>query len=159
MTAREPVDAVTVDATVIGIRRAGVQAHAVERCQACRALSRFEPALLEERADPDVQSDADVARVVREGVLPDGRSTLGMPSTVFHPLSDEDLGAIMTAEQGKPLFESVGEVAYGASFYFMALVLRFMPVGIVYAIWSGLGIVFIALIGGELSCVEETEVE
>ena len=28
----------------------------------------------------------------------------------------EDLGAIMTAEQGKPLFESIGEVAYGASF-------------------------------------------
>ena len=28
----------------------------------------------------------------------------------------EDLGAIMTAEQGKPLFESVGEIAYGAGF-------------------------------------------
>lgn len=28
----------------------------------------------------------------------------------------DDLGAIMTAEQGKPLFESVGEIAYGASF-------------------------------------------
>jgi succinate-semialdehyde dehydrogenase/glutarate-semialdehyde dehydrogenase len=28
----------------------------------------------------------------------------------------DDLGAIMTAEQGKPLFESVGEVAYGSSF-------------------------------------------
>ena len=28
----------------------------------------------------------------------------------------DDLGVIMTAEQGKPLFESVGEVAYGASF-------------------------------------------
>jgi small multidrug resistance pump len=29
----------------------------------------------------------------------------------------------------------------------MALALKFMPVGIVYAIWSGLGIVFIAAIG------------
>lgn len=38
-------------------------------------------------------------------------------------------------------------VAYGFSFYMMALTLRFMPVGIVYAIWSGLGIVFIAIIG------------
>ncbi len=28
----------------------------------------------------------------------------------------DDLGAIMTAEQGKPLFESVGEIGYGASF-------------------------------------------
>jgi succinate-semialdehyde dehydrogenase/glutarate-semialdehyde dehydrogenase len=28
----------------------------------------------------------------------------------------QDLGAIMTAEQGKPMFESVGEIGYGASF-------------------------------------------
>ena len=38
-------------------------------------------------------------------------------------------------------------VAYAASFWFMAVALRTMPVGIVYAIWSGLGIVFIAAIG------------
>lgn len=38
-------------------------------------------------------------------------------------------------------------VAYGASFYFMAYALKYMPVSIVYAIWSGLGIVFIAIIG------------
>lgn len=38
-------------------------------------------------------------------------------------------------------------VAYGISFYLLAQVLRVMPVGIVYAIWSGLGIVFIAAIG------------
>lgn len=38
-------------------------------------------------------------------------------------------------------------VAYGFSFYMMGLTLRYMPVGIVYAIWSGLGIVMIAAIG------------
>ena len=38
-------------------------------------------------------------------------------------------------------------VAYAVSFYLMALTLKFMPVGIVYAIWSGLGIVSIAAIG------------
>ncbi|MBW4708881.1 QacE family quaternary ammonium compound efflux SMR transporter [Roseobacter sp. YSTF-M11] len=38
-------------------------------------------------------------------------------------------------------------VAYGISFYLLALALRLMPVGIVYAIWSGLGIVLIAVIG------------
>ncbi|WP_299959242.1 SMR family transporter [uncultured Roseobacter sp.] len=38
-------------------------------------------------------------------------------------------------------------VAYGISFYLLALTLRFMPVGVVYAIWSGLGIVCIASIG------------
>lgn len=37
--------------------------------------------------------------------------------------------------------------AYGFSFYMMGLTLKFMPVGIVYSIWSGLGIVFIAAIG------------
>ena len=37
--------------------------------------------------------------------------------------------------------------AYGFSFYMMGLTLRYMPVGIVYAIWSGLGIVMIAAIG------------
>jgi small multidrug resistance pump len=38
-------------------------------------------------------------------------------------------------------------IAYGISFYLLALALKFMPVGVVYAIWSGLGIVFIACIG------------
>ncbi|MCV3270874.1 SMR family transporter [Roseobacter sinensis] len=38
-------------------------------------------------------------------------------------------------------------LAYGISFYLLALTLRFMPVGVVYAIWSGLGIVLIAAIG------------
>jgi small multidrug resistance pump len=38
-------------------------------------------------------------------------------------------------------------IGYAASFYFMALTLKVMPVGIVYAIWSGLGIVLIAGLG------------
>ena len=38
-------------------------------------------------------------------------------------------------------------IAYGVSFYLLAQTLRVMPVGIVYAIWSGLGIVLIAAIG------------
>lgn len=38
-------------------------------------------------------------------------------------------------------------VAYGVSFYLLGKTLAFMPVGIVYAIWSGLGIVLIAAIG------------
>jgi len=36
--------------------------------------------------------------------------------------------------------------AYVLSFYLMALTLRSMNLGVVYAIWSGLGIVFIAAI-------------
>ena len=38
-------------------------------------------------------------------------------------------------------------VAYAVSFYLLSLTLRFMPVGIMYALWSGLGIVLIELIG------------
>ncbi len=41
-------------------------------------------------------------------------------------------------------------VGYGAAFYFMMLVLRTLPVGITYAIWSGLGIVLVALVGAVL---------
>ncbi len=36
---------------------------------------------------------------------------------------------------------------YGASFYFMTLTLRTLPVSLTYAIWSGLGIVLIGLAG------------
>ncbi|MET3790244.1 small multidrug resistance pump [Aquamicrobium terrae] len=38
-------------------------------------------------------------------------------------------------------------VGYACAFFFLALPLRTMPVGIVYAIWSGAGIIFITTIG------------
>ncbi len=38
-------------------------------------------------------------------------------------------------------------LAYGIGFYLLSLTLRYMPVGVMYAIWSGLGIVLIAIIG------------
>ena len=37
--------------------------------------------------------------------------------------------------------------SFGAAFCFLAMVLKSIPVGVAYAIWSGLGIVFISLIG------------
>ena len=56
--------------------------------------------------------------------------------------------ALQASQQFSRLVPSVIVViAYAASFYFMAIVLRFLPVGITYAIWSGLGIVLIAAIG------------
>ena len=36
---------------------------------------------------------------------------------------------------------------YGIAFYFLSLALRGIPVGIAYAVWSGVGIVLISLIG------------
>lgn len=38
-------------------------------------------------------------------------------------------------------------IGYGAAFYFMTLVLRTIPIGVTYAIWSGVGIVLIAIVG------------
>jgi small multidrug resistance pump len=38
-------------------------------------------------------------------------------------------------------------VCYLGAFYFLSIVLKTIPVGIAYAIWSGLGIVMISIIG------------
>jgi small multidrug resistance pump len=38
-------------------------------------------------------------------------------------------------------------IGYVAAFYFLSLALRTIPVGIAYAIWSGIGIALIAFIG------------
>lgn len=38
-------------------------------------------------------------------------------------------------------------IGYGFAFYFLSLTLRVMPVGIMYAIWSGAGIVLITALG------------
>lgn len=56
--------------------------------------------------------------------------------------------ALQASQQFSRLWPSVlVVVSYGIAFYLLGLTLKFMPVGIVYAIWSGLGIVFIAIIG------------
>ena len=38
-------------------------------------------------------------------------------------------------------------LGYGVTFYFLSLTLDSIPVGVSYALWSGIGIVFISLIG------------
>lgn len=38
-------------------------------------------------------------------------------------------------------------VGYALAFYFLSLTLRTMPVGLIYAVWSGAGIVLITAIG------------
>lgn len=46
------------------------------------------------------------------------------------------------------LWPTLGMAAcYLAAFWFLSLTLRTVPVGLAYAIWSGLGIVLISLIG------------
>ena len=52
------------------------------------------------------------------------------------------------SEEFSKLWPSVVTViGYAAAFYFLSITLRQIPVGITYAIWSGVGIVFITLIG------------
>lgn len=38
-------------------------------------------------------------------------------------------------------------VCYAAAFYLLSLAMRYMQMGIIYAIWSGVGIVLISLVG------------
>ena len=47
----------------------------------------------------------------------------------------------------RPLPTVIVALGYGVAFYFLSLVLKTVPVGVAYAIWSGAGIVQIGLIG------------
>lgn len=52
------------------------------------------------------------------------------------------------SEQFTKLVPSVLTIlGYAAAFYCLSVVLKSIPVGIAYAIWSGVGIILIALIG------------
>jgi small multidrug resistance pump len=48
---------------------------------------------------------------------------------------------------GKPLPGILAIGAYGVSFYLLSVVLKTIPVGVAYAIWSGAGISLIVIIG------------
>lgn len=41
----------------------------------------------------------------------------------------------------------VTAVCYAAAFYLLSLAMRYMQMGVIYAIWSGVGIVLISLVG------------
>jgi small multidrug resistance pump len=38
-------------------------------------------------------------------------------------------------------------LGYGAAFWFLSLTLKTLPLGVVYATWSGMGIVLVTLVG------------
>lgn len=57
--------------------------------------------------------------------------------------------ALAASQQFSRLVPSViVVVAYGLSFYLLSFTLAVLPVGVVYALWSGLGVLGVALIGG-----------
>src|SRR5262245_57634754 len=47
----------------------------------------------------------------------------------------------------KPWPSLVVITGYGVAFFLLSMVVKTMPVGIVYAIWSGTGIVLVAVVG------------
>ena len=47
----------------------------------------------------------------------------------------------------KPLPSVMVVLGYGAAFYFLSLTLTAIPIGIAYAVWSGVGVTLIASIG------------
>ena len=56
--------------------------------------------------------------------------------------------ALQASAQFSKFWPSVIVVfGYGIAFYFLGLTLKYVPVGIAYALWSGMGIVFISIIG------------
>ncbi|MBT0780625.1 MULTISPECIES: DMT family transporter [Paracoccus] len=64
--------------------------------------------------------------------------TLEVVGTTFLQRSEQFTRLVPTLLMG---------LCYAGSFYFLSLALRAMPLGIAYAIWSGLGIVLVSLIG------------
>jgi len=50
-------------------------------------------------------------------------------------------------EFSRPWPTSLSIAGYLVSFYFLGLVLRTVPVGVAYAVWSGVGMVLIAVLG------------
>lgn len=57
--------------------------------------------------------------------------------------------SVLKASEGfsRPIPTAIVLVCYGLAFYSLSLALRTIPVGIAYAIWSGVGIVMVTIIG------------
>lgn len=56
--------------------------------------------------------------------------------------------SLKASEQfSKPLLTIVVIAGYGLAFFLLSIVVKTLPVGIVYAIWSGAGIVLVAIVG------------
>lgn len=47
----------------------------------------------------------------------------------------------------RPIPSIVVVIGYGASFYLLSLALKAMPIGVAYAIWSGVGLILTVIAG------------
>ncbi|OJF94356.1 DMT family transporter [Pararhizobium antarcticum] len=64
---------------------------------------------------------------------------------VFEVLGTSAMQAAQHFTRLVPTLVMIG--CYAVAFYFLSYTLKVIPVGIAYAIWSGLGIVLISLVG------------
>ncbi|WP_409018808.1 DMT family transporter [Brevundimonas vesicularis] len=71
-------------------------------------------------------------------------------ATLFAAIVCEVMGTILlqaSAQFTRPWPTAGMAVCYGLAFWLLSLTLKEMPVGVAYAIWSGLGVVLISAIG------------
>lgn len=69
---------------------------------------------------------------------------------LFFAIVAEVIGtsALKSSEGFTKLMPSVAVViGYALAFYFLSLTLKSIPVGVAYAVWSGVGIVLISIVG------------
>lgn len=63
-------------------------------------------------------------------------------------LAEVIVTSALKASEGfsKPMASTIVVVGYAIAFYFLSLTLKAIPVGIAYAVWSGIGIVLVAIL-------------
>jgi small multidrug resistance pump len=66
-------------------------------------------------------------------------------AVLFETLGTSSLLASQQFTRPLPVLGMI--LGFGVAFYLLTLVLRYMPLGITYAVWSGLGICLTALVG------------
>src|SRR5581483_5325482 len=64
---------------------------------------------------------------------------------MFEVIATSSLNASQGCSKIGPTIISI--IGYGCTFYLFAQTLRTIPIGVAYAIWSGVGIVLITIIG------------
>jgi len=47
----------------------------------------------------------------------------------------------------RPICSLITIIGYIVSFYLLSIIVKELPIGIVYAVWSGMGIILVSLIG------------
>lgn len=111
-TYSEPATNITVPTDAASAAE-GMRLARIRGCTGCHgpqlAGEKFiDMALMGRVASPDLTiaareySNADLARIIRRGVRPDGRSVVVMPSDMFSSLRDDDLGRIIAYIRSLP---------------------------------------------------------